>query len=185
MFLWVVWLDFFLSFFLFLDSSTLPPYNLWVLRKVMVFPVNAEGELVWGHLTFSCLLVLVCGAAGSGTTRNKELHCREIDFQLQKCQRKLTFSEIKCILQSQPYWEQEYRNRRGDCPPVLWSRSSLDRGEPSWLIKTLRKIWVPWIAQPIHWSYREAINSHIYLASQARSPVLLDKGTFSMVAQTS
>lgn len=163
----------FLSFFFFfLDFSTLPPYNLWVLRKVTVCPVNAEGELVWGRLTFSCLLVLVCGAAG--TTRNKELQRRGMDFQLQKCQRKLTFSDINCILQSQPYREQECRSRRGDCPPVIGSRSSLDRGEPSWLIKTLRKIWVPWIAQPIHWGYREAINSHTHLASQACAPVLLD-----------
>lgn len=162
-------------FFFFLDFSTLPPYNLWVLRKVMVCPVNAEGELVWGHLTSSCLLVLVCGAAGSGTTGHKELQHREMDFHLQKCQRKLTFSEIKCILQSQPYWEQEYRSRHGDrSPPVIWSRSSLDRGEPSRLIKTLRKIWVPWIAQPFHRGYREGINSYTYLASQALAPVLLD-----------
>lgn len=40
---WVVWLgfSFFSGFF-----HPLPPYNLWVLRKVTVCPVNAEGELV-------------------------------------------------------------------------------------------------------------------------------------------
>ena len=37
----------------------------------MVCPVNVEGELVWGHLTFSCLLVLVCGALGRRTARDK------------------------------------------------------------------------------------------------------------------
>lgn len=49
----------------------LPPYNLWASRKVMVCSVNGEGELVWGHLTFSCRLIPVCGAAGSGTTRKE------------------------------------------------------------------------------------------------------------------
>lgn len=40
----------------------------------MVCPVNVEGELVWGHLTYSCRLGLVCGAIGRGPQVTKSLN---------------------------------------------------------------------------------------------------------------
>lgn len=58
MFLWVV-------FVFFLKISTLSlPIICGPGKKSIVFPVNVEDKLVWGHLTFSCLLVLVCGVIG-------------------------------------------------------------------------------------------------------------------------
>lgn len=39
------------------------------LEKVMVFPVNAEGELVWGRLTLTCRQALV--GYREGDHRNK------------------------------------------------------------------------------------------------------------------
>lgn len=122
----------------------LPPYNLWALRKVMLCPVNVERELVWGHLTYSCRLVLVCGAIGRGPQVIKNLNTERWISNFRNIRENCRVSEIKWLLESQPHWGQE-QNKRAVCPPVIWSQSSLDRIELSLLINTLRRLWSPWM----------------------------------------
>lgn len=73
----------------------LPPYNLWALRKVMVCPVNVEGELVWGHLTYSCRLGLVCGAIGRGPQVIKSLNTERWISNFKNMGENCRVSEIK------------------------------------------------------------------------------------------
>lgn len=94
---------------------TFPPYNLWALRKVIVYPVNVEGSFVWGHPTFSCCLVFVCGLLGWGPQTIKNPNRERLISNFKYVGKDCRVSEIKWLLGSKPPWGQELNLRLTAC----------------------------------------------------------------------